>query len=266
MNGPKLYVDHLSKEGYHPRSSKHGDFLAMAVLLDLVEFSPKIRAAGAAGDLVFAQNYVIKVADDSVAQELSDAARNDLSWNIDLAVGPPAERAVHATRMRNDPAQLVSPSVMRRGTPREVWLVLDAKGVMTEHGKARRNRQRDLTALWTVMKTFLPSVVVGAVIPINISARFKSPLRTAATTHSNISQLVAETLGIFRAVRQTSGTGRGIDGLGCFVVDFDNLPGTKARYIERPPAPQLGDVIHYANMIRGLCAALEKRLSAPLAG
>ncbi len=238
----------------------------MAVLLDLLEFSPQIRAAGGAGKLVFAQNHDIKVADESVARSLSDAARNDLSWNIDLAVGPPAEAEERETIEDGERSGIVSPSLMRRGRPREVWLVLDAKGIAIEPRRARRRRQRDLTAFWIVMKTFFPSVVVGAVIPINIAFKFKSPLHTAKTAHHNVSQLLAETLDIFRTVRQTTGTGRGIDGLACFVVDSGNLRGSKAGHMNLPPAPQANDIIHYSNMIRGLAVGLEERLSALPAG
>lgn len=150
------------------------------------------------------------MADKSVAETLPEDARKDLAWNMDLVIGPPGDEPPPVLRRKSkkvdEEAHLISPGVMNRGTPRDVWLVVDAKGVMTEHGKARHNRQRDITALWTVMKTFMPKVIVGAVIPVNVASRFKSPLRQGITDHGvNIQRTVANTLGIFRAVRNTSG-------------------------------------------------------------
>lgn len=269
MQGPIRYAEHLTLERYHPRSSKHGDFLSQALVLDLLASSPEMRSAAARGKLVFTSNHGIEVADKSVAETLPDEARKDLAWNMDLVIGPPGDEPPpvlrRKSRRKEEEAQLITPDVMKRGTPREVWLVVDAKGVMTEHGKARRNRQRDITALWTVMKTFMPNVVVGAVIPINTASRFKSPLRTNVTDHgATIERTVSNTLGIFRAVRKTAREGRGIDGLGCFVVDFDNMGQSRARYVEEPPAPQPGDVIHYDNFVQDLVTAVISRFGSLL--
>jgi hypothetical protein len=269
IRGPIRYAEHLTRERYHPRSSKHGDFLSQALVLDLLDASPVLRSAAARGKLVFTANYGIEVADKSVADTLSEDARKDLAWNMDLVIGPPGDEPPpvlrRKSRRREEEAHLITPDIMKRGTPREVWLVVDAKGVMTEHGKARRNRQRDITALWTVMKTFMPNVIVGAVIPINVASKFKSPLRQEITDHgASIQRTVLNTLGIFRAVRKTSREGRGIDGLGCFVVDFDNMGGSQARYVEESPAPQPDDVIHYNAFVQDLIAALSSRFGSLL--
>jgi hypothetical protein len=269
MKGPIRYVEHLTRVGYHPRSSKHGDFLSQSLVLDLLDASHQLRSAAARGKVVFTANHAIEVADKSVAETLPEEARKDLAWNMDLVIGPSGDEPPvllrRKSKKKEEEVHLITPDVMKRGTPRDVWLVVDAKGVMTEHGKARRNRQRDVTALWTVMKTFMPNVVVGAVIPINVARQFRSPLRTTLTDHgTNIERTVSNTLGIFRAVRNTSREGRGIDGLGCFVVDFDNITGSKARYIEQAPAPQPEDVIHYDNFVRDLVNAVTTRFGSLL--
>jgi hypothetical protein len=184
---------------------------------------------------------------------------------MDLVVGPPEAASTVRRRPPTGRDDLIPAGAMARAVPSEVWLVVDAKGVMTEHGKARRNRQRDVTALWTVMKAFMPNVVVGAIVPINIAARFWSPLRGEGnvTEHVNIERLVSDTLGVFRAVRLTSRTGRGIDALGCFVVDFDNI-GTKSRakLVTSPPAPAPDDPIHYDNFVKDLASQLVERFGS----
>lgn len=254
LPGPQAYAAFLTQEGYHPRSDKHGDRLCHLVLEDLLSVCEPLRRAAAQGNVVYSLNYDVLVADPSVVAGLSPALLKDLGWNIDLVLGSPKSRQKQFTEPE--------PAAIRRDSLDEIWLAVDAKGVMTEHGKARRNRQRDVTALSAVMHLFHPSVVVGAAIPINISRRFKSPLVDHGTDHGEkIPQVVADTLAIFRAVRQLAPrlASGGIEGLGCFVVDFENTPGSVAKLHSTPPAPQPGDLIHYDRFISDLASALVQR-------
>ncbi len=259
MPGPQLYVGHLTQEGYHPRSDKHGKQLALLVLDDVLEACEPLRAAAARGRIVYALNFNVFVADPTSAEELPQRALKDLAWNIDLVLGPAARQQARLTQP--------SSGSIPEGVPERIWLALDSKGVMTEHGKARRNRQRDVTALSAVMHLFRPLVVVGATIPVNISRRFNSPLRSDITDHGeHIVQVVADTLAIFRAVRVVAsriGTG-GIEGLGCFVVDYENTPGSKARLHLDPPAPQENDIIHYDQFVVDLASALMDRFGGEM--
>ena len=254
LSGPQSYAAFLTKERYHPRSNKHGDKLSHLVLADLISSCQPLRTAATQGKVVYSLNFDVLVADPAVVSGLSPDLLKDLGWNIDLVLGPPKAQQGQIVQAQ--------PGAVQEAEPDEIWMVLDAKGVMTEHGKARRNRQRDVTALSAVMHLFHPSVVVGAVIPVNIARRFKSPLVDDVTDHGdNIGQVVADTLAIFRAVREVAprlATG-GIEGLGCFVVDFENTPGFIASLHSGPPAPKAGDVIHYDHFITDLATALVRR-------
>lgn len=252
---------------YHPRSSKHGDFLAQSFLEDLLDQSPLLKRAAAQGKIAYALNYPIQVAD---AVDLPLETQKDLAWNIDLALGVP--KPVPAGKVRKSKKRLLDPSVIQeRKYPNleNIWMMVDAKGVMTEHGKARRNRQRDITALWAVMHTFIPESVVGAVLPVNIARRFKSPLREAETNHgTNIEQVVKDTLAIFRAVKRVdpdASSKVGIEGVGCFVIDYTNTEGATATLRTTPPAPGLDDPIRYENLVSSLARHLEKQFAAQLA-
>jgi len=259
MTGPQLYVDYLTKEGYHPRSNKHGERLSQLVLADLLSVCAPLAHAAASGKVVYATDFDVYVSDPAVTAGLPPRAMEDLVWNIDLVVGPAGGR--------QGSLDLPKVGAIRAGAPQRPWFVLDAKGVMTEHGKARRNRQRDVTALSAVMHLFYPSVAVGAIIPINIARRFRSQLRETVTDHGqHIDQVVADTVAIFRAVRSVSskvGSG-GIDGLGCFVIDFDSMPGSVARLHPGPPAPQVDDVIYYDRFINDVASALTKRYGSEM--
>ncbi len=262
LAGPQLYADHLTKERYHPRSNKHGIRLAQLVLNDLLATCQPMREAAARGKIVYASNYDVFFSDPSVTAGVPQEVIEDLAWNIDLVIGP----------VGNTQSQLfpLKPGVIEKGNPKTIWMALDAKGVMTEHGKARRNRQRDATALSAVMHLFHPSVVVGATIPINIARKFKSPTKKKSkgiTDHGpNIGKVVSDTLAVFRAVRAVADRIRpdGIEALGCFVVDYQNVRGSKASVVVAPPAPQPGDIIHYDRFVDDLATSLIQRFGSQM--
>src|SRR4030095_2333885 len=101
MKGRAAYAEHLTRERYHRRPSKHGDFLSQALVLDLLDSSPELRSAAARGRLVFTANHGIEVADKSVAETLPDEARKDLAWNMDLVIGPPGDEPPPVLRRKS---------------------------------------------------------------------------------------------------------------------------------------------------------------------
>lgn len=258
--GPLRYVGHLTDLGYHPRSNKHGDFLSKCVVRDLLDSSDELRSAAIAGKLVYELNYDVQVNDENRVTDDDREILKDLAWNIDLAIGPPAD-AFKSGKAASHSSDFLPEAMIRRAAPKEPWLVLDAKGIMTEHGKARRNRQRDLTALYSVMHTFYPTTVVGAALAINIAGKFRSPLRKSVSVHIDIRRIVAETLALFRAIRRAGADGRepGIEGLGCFVVDYANTKRSPAKLVQAAPAPTTGDRINYDEMVINLRDALLAR-------
>lgn len=259
---PKRYCEYLTQERYHPRSNKHGDFLAQAFLADLLEQSPLLKKAAAQGKVAYSLNFAIQVA--FVQEGITEETLKDLAWNIDLAFGIPKTEPPAKGKKRKE--RMLDGAVIKEADLADIWMMVDAKGVMTEHGKARRNRQRDLTALWAVMHTFYPKSVVGAVLPINIAKTFQSPLNDHETDHGNIEQIVKETLAIFRAVKRKSATSEsGIEGVGCFVVDFSNKPGDKAALRTTAPAPTGDDPIRYENFASSMARHLEERFGSRLA-
>src|SRR3990172_3085901 len=88
MAGPQSYADHLTEKGYHPRSSKHGAKLALLVLEDLLSSCAPLREAAARNGVVYATDFDVQVADPATKERLPEAVLKDLSWNIDLALGP----------------------------------------------------------------------------------------------------------------------------------------------------------------------------------
>lgn len=225
----------LDESGYHPRSNKHGKALCDYFLDDILYCSDPLREAAKNGDIVHETDYTVG----------SGAFR----WTVDLVLGPPVSKPL-----------FVSVKGIEAGEPKEIWLAIDAKSVMTEHGKARRNRQRDLNSLASSVKHYYPNCVVGGIVPVNISERFKSPLREGITHHRNIRELVKGTIQIFREIpRADVKGGGGIEAVSVIVVDHTNIPGDRTRLVTSYPAPQEGDISHYQEFLRLIKEALEQR-------
>ena len=238
---PHLYADKrivrwLGKNGYHPRSGKHGAALCNFFLDDLFYSSDLLRKAAENGDVVHETDYVV--------------GTGALRWNIDLVLGSPVSK----------PLFVSDEKYISRSDPKDIWLAIDAKSVMTEHGKARRNRQRDLNSLADIVKHYYPNSVVGGIVMVNVSKRFKSPLRDDITEHKNIHRLVKETIQIFKEIpRAHVERGSGIEAVGIIVVDHTNLSGDQTRLVIDPPAPQEGDICHYQEFLRLIKEPLEQR-------
>lgn len=147
--------------------------------------------------------------------------------------------------------------------PSEIWLAIDAKSVMTEHGKARRNRQRDINSFADIMHRHHPGAITGGVLLLNMADRFRSPLRDEGdiTKHDNIENLVEGTVGIFRDIDRAEGDiSSNVDAVACVVVEHTNIDDDhKTRLISDEPAPQPGDITYYRDFLEIIIETLEER-------
>ena len=82
----------------------------------------------------------------------------------------------------------------------------------------------------------------------NVSHQFGSPTRQPGdiTTHKNSDEKVKHCMDQLQAVSERGGpTGFGLDAKTGIVVDVDNMNLTSTRCYENPPAPQVGNPMHY---------------------
>ena len=236
MPAPQKFVAHLAEHQYHPRSNKHGAALCNYVLDDLLANCPKIAADAAARKLVYERNRVITV------------GTND--WNIDLILGPPPSGF--------EPPATTEPIV--KAVPATIRIAIEAKTVMTEHGKARRNRQRDLDSFHQFARRYDATTVTSALTVVNIATTFKSPLRQVLTVHKNIATLVQTTIEILRSIQLRASLDQpGLDANTVIIVEHDNVDPTKTALVTSQPAPQTGDPLHYDSFLHRICDRYSQR-------
>jgi len=234
--GDERIVDWLNQERdwsyprnvpYHPRSDSHGGAQCRYFVDDLLYESDVIREAAAASELVYQEDY--------------EVGEGGLSWNTDLVIGPPAD----SVQVSSD-----GDRKMAQADPAEIYLATDAKSIMTEHQKARRNRQRDINSFADIMHHHHEKALTAGILLVNLAEQFDSPLRDPEdiTDHVHIERIVGEIIEMFDSINRSEGEiSANLDGAGIVVVDHTNLINDvdETELVTDPPAPQEGDRVHY---------------------
>jgi hypothetical protein len=232
---PQAFVEHLRTEGYNPRSNKHSNALSEAIVADLIENCPSLAAQAAVGRLVYSLNF--------------DLIYGQSQWNVDLVLGAPPP---------GTPPPEDTP--IRRSDPATVQVAVELKSVMTEHRKAVKNRKRDFEAHHDHVHRYSAGAIAGAVMVVNAAPTFKSPLRPDVTVHKNPPGLVEHCFREMRNISMRLGeAGHGLDAAAILVVNMDNTNLPESAYVAAPPAPAVGDPLHYDAFVQRLCAAYTRR-------
>lgn len=229
---PQSFIEHLSAEGYHPRSNRHSNALAEAIASDLFDHCALLRNRAKAHEAVYQLNFNIQAS---------------TTWNVDLVIGTP-------------PPDLPDGAAdgFSRSSPSTIQIAIELKSVMTEHRKAVRNRARDIDAHHQHVHQYNPRTIAAGVLVINAAESFVSPLRTETTTHRNVEALVAHCIQEFRGVDiRHNQQNQGLDAACALVVNYSNS-GDPAAFVEQSPAPSVGDPLHYDAFIQRVCGAYEQ--------
>jgi hypothetical protein len=235
---PSSFLAHLQTKGYHPRSDKHSNSLADCVVADLVKFCPAIAKNAESGGLVYDLNFTIFT--------------GTAEWNVDLVLGQPAMGKSVVSKHGE----------ITRERPSTVQIAIEIKTVMTEHHKAVKNRKRDFEAHHDHVHRYSERAIAGALLVVNISPTFKSPLRPEVTVHRNPDKLVQHCVDQMRAVTiRTGKTGSGLEAKGVIVVELDNENLSSTCFRTQRPAPPVGDPLHYDAFIQAICQIYSDRFS-----
>lgn len=234
---PESFIQHLRDIGYHPRSNKHSNALAAAIVQDLLDACRPLAQEASEGRAVYDLNM--------------DLRFRTATWNVDLVLGTPA-------------VALASPDIaIRKTPPSTVRLALEIKGVMTEHRKAVKNRKRDFEAHHEHVHNYSRRAIAAGVLVVNAAATFSSPLRASPTSHGDrqaVNRLVDHCVNEMRNVAESgAGGASGMDAKAVIVVDFNNIDPGAGRFVTSLPAPQSGDPLHYDSFVQRLCEEYSAR-------
>jgi hypothetical protein len=236
MTNPNSFPQHLRDEGYHSRSNKHSNALAEAILQDLVRHCPKIREKGRRGTIVYDLNVTLRA--------------GTADWNVDLVLGPPPLESLPPTKG----------VPISKQTPSTIEIAIEIKSVMTAHRKAVKNRKRDLEAHHEHVHNYNNNAIAGGVFVINASDSFQSPLLPEPTIHGSPARTVEHCVSELRSVSTRGGTKRyGLEAKCAIIVNMDNVNHSAAKYVSTPPAPPIGDQLHYDAFIRAICEHYTQR-------
>lgn len=252
----QAFVEYLERQGYHPRSSAHSDFLSYAIITELLDRCPLLDRRAASGGVVAKLRHHQQVGHDD--------------WVIDIAIG----RCSAAQLRPEGDARIIF------AAPSFIQVAIELKSILTEHGKARKNRLRDFGAFHAYAHAYSPSTIAAAFLAVNSSEVFYSPLRQIAdiTVHStarkNARAVAKEALELFRALplRNQVSDGPGLEAIGVIVVEHDNLnlhpdPAKQGRRHQptriapSPPSVPVGDSMHYNNMLDRICLLYSQRFA-----
>ena len=252
------FVEHLTQHGYHPRSSRHSDFLSLLIIRDLIDRCPSIRMKAARGEIVAKLHHHQMVGTDD--------------WQIDIAIGSSAGHPLPPT---GQPPITFAPPVI-------IQIAIELKGLMTEHGKARRNRLRDFGAFLGHAQRYDPNAVVAAFLAVNSADWFYSQLNFGKTARSELThhggkarngrQVAKDVVDLYRSIylRHSPQDHPGLDAIGVIGIEHDNIachpdPSQYAAMqrptapAPKPPAPAPGDPLHYEAMLQRICNAYTAR-------
>lgn len=247
-------VAHLAAGGYHPRTSRHSDFQSELIIRDLVASCPALLRRASRGEVVAQLRH---------HQQVGHA-----DWVIDIAIGSCA----------GPPTPPPQDLPIKMAPPVVIQIAIELKSIITEHGKARKNRLRDFHSFHGYAHTYDPKTVAAGFLLVNAAERFYSPLRKEddITVHGSprapARQVARNAVDIFRSIPLRNGASDppGMEAIGVVVVEHDNLafhpdPGKfsgihqPTRIAPAPPNPKIGDPLHYQSMLQRICNAYTER-------
>jgi hypothetical protein len=278
--GPKLLVESLTpprgnyKHGnswqYHSRSDHHSKVACWGLLFDLLRHCALLRDHAARALIGYGLNH-----------EMGDF-RTGRKKNLDLVVcrprggpimGPPAPTfsdqaqeigIVLDAAARTELAQLPRLDETPAGA---VHIALEAKACMTAFGKARPRLYDELNSSHLAIHGNSPHTIAAGLAMVNAADTFISPGRNDFDLSSEAPQIskhsqpkdAASVVGKLRELPRRSRDGEeGYDAFAILVVNCRNN-GSPVTLVTDPPAPQSGDVDHYAMAVHRLAQLYEQK-------
>jgi hypothetical protein len=247
---------------YHSRSDLHSKAACWGVLFDLLQQSRVLRNHAKTGKVVFGVNF-----------EMRDH-RTNRKKDLDLVIARPAANVTASTPTTLDQlavdwsvvldsaqhARLSALPSLYEGPVGAVLIALEAKAAMTAFSKARPRLHDELVASREAIHGHSRGALAVGLSMVNASPTFVSPIlnrdppgtpgQTIEVSQHGQPRDAASVVDKLREIPRRSGMhGDGFDGLGVVLVDCKNDSLTPVKLVTGPPAPQVGDVLHYDTMV-----------------
>jgi len=257
---------------YHPRSDRHSKIACWGILFDLIISCPLLRSHIAAGKVGFGINH-----------EMVDFA-NNRKKTLDLVIctysGPKKVKGFSSFREMADPFTIVLTEYERNllnslpplltTNVSSVLVALEAKACMTEFGKARPRLFDELNSSHLTIHGAADNAIAAGLAIINGAERFISPLvnnwpddgRPIQWNFHNQPKDAKDTIAKVMQLPRRSKIGiDGFDALSIVVIRCQN-DGSPITLEADPPAPQPGEIFHYASFIDRLSHLYATRFAA----
>jgi hypothetical protein len=268
MHGPEILVRTLSSSTrrdhhgnlwqYHSRSDHHSKVACWGVVFDLLATTPLLRRHVEAGVVRFGINH-----------EMRDFV-HDRKKNLDLVLCTQGGAATADTLVSiaagydielnsAESAILESLPTLVRAPVGSVLMALEAKACMTAHQRALPRLYDELNSSHlTVHGASEQAIAVGFTM-VNIADHYLSPDLNKAnrarhpewSRHKQPRDAQLAVDKIKQLPRRSKVGDVGYDALSIVVINMAN-DGTPVELIKELPAPQQGDIYHYATMIARL--------------
>ena len=248
---------HLNLWQYHSRSDHHSKVACWGIVFDLLLTCPLLRRHVHEGRVCFGINH-----------EMRDFV-HDRKKNLDVVLctpsssgpGPQADFSSLVADYQiilsaDEQIALSSLPALHRAPVGSVLMALEAKAAMTAHQRALPRLYDELNSSHLTVHGASDQAIAAGFVMVNIAARYLSPdlnKKHRATDPQWSEHRQPRDAGlVVDKVRQLPKRAKvgdtGYDALAIVVVDAAN-DGSPIDLVSAPPAPQPGDIYHYASMI-----------------
>jgi len=268
MFGPEILVRTLSKATrvdrfgnrwqYHSRSDHHSKVACWGIVFDLLHSSPLLKLHVEKERVFFGINHEMRdfVHDRKKNLDLVLCTVSGANSRVSSLTLPSMADEYQIDLTPTEKAELDALPLLRRAPVGSVLAALEAKACMTAHQRALPRLYDELNSSHLTVHGATDQAIAAGFAMVNISSRYLSPdknkenraKRPAWSTHNQPrdAQLAVDKV---RQLPRRSRTGdTGYDALSIVVIDCAN-DGSRVDLVTAPPAPQVGDIYHYASMI-----------------
>ncbi|MGE6784420.1 hypothetical protein ACQKGL_18075 [Ensifer adhaerens] len=268
MHGPDILIRTLSKSTradrygnpwqYHSRSDHHSKVACWGIIFDLIGASALLRRHVEEQRVFFGINH-----------EMRDFV-HDRKKDLDLVLCTPSSGSQPVARQtlsdlgrhyeidltEEENRQLIALPILYRAPVGSVLMALEAKACMTAHQRALPRLYDELNSSHLTVHGASDQAIAAGFVMVNTAEKYLSPdlnKKNRATdpewsSHAQPRDAKLAVDKIRQLPKRSKTDETGYDALSVLVVDCPN-DGSPVTLSTAPPAPQPGDIYHYASMV-----------------